>query len=79
MLTYDPETDESFVFDVRRDEYKRQYAIHDYGDAYFVDQLIHQMGYDKVFDEISYKKQRYLICNDCYHVISNDVNCYDNT
>ena len=54
MLTYDPETDESFVFDVRRDEYKRQYAIHDYGDAYFVDQLIHQMGYDKIFDCLLY-------------------------
>ena len=57
MLTYDPETDESFVFDVRRDEYKRQYAILDYGDAYFANQLIHQMGYDKVFDEISYKNK----------------------
>ena len=49
MFTYDPEmgefseTDKSFIFDVRPDEYKRQYAIYDYGDAYFVDQLIHQI------------------------------------
>ena len=56
MFTYDPEmgefseTDKSFIFNVRPDEYKRQYAIYDYGDAYFVDQLIHQIWYDKVID-----------------------------
>ena len=85
MFTYDPETgkfgeaDESFVFDVCRDEYKRQYAIHDYGDAYFVDQLIHQMGYDKVFDEISYKNKDTLYVMVAYYVISNVANCHVNT
>ena len=85
MFTYNPETgkfgeaDESFVFDVRRDECKRQRRILDYGDAYFVDQLIHQMGYDKAINKISYKNKDTLYAMVAYYVISNAANCHANT
>ena len=85
MFTYDPETgefgeaDESYVSDVQPDKRKRQRTILDYGDAYFVDQLIHQMGYDKVIDEISYKNKETLYAMVAYYVISNAANCHANT
>ena len=85
MFTYDPETgefgeaDESYVSDVQPDKRKRQRTILDYGDAYFVDQLIHQMGYDKVIDEISYKNKDTLYAMVAYYVISIAANCHANT
>ena len=85
MFTYYPETgefgeaDESYVSDVQPDKRKRQRTILDYGDAYFVDQLIHQMGYDKVIDEISYKNKDTLYAMVAYYVISNAANCHANT
>jgi hypothetical protein len=85
MFTYYPETgefgeaDESYVSDVQPDKRKRQRTILDYGDAYFANQLIHQMGYDKVIDEISYKNKDTLYAMIAYYVISNAVNCHANT
>ena len=85
MFTYDPETgefgeaDESYVSDVQPDKRKRQRTILDYGDAYFVDQLIHQMGYDKVIDEMNYKNKDTLYAMVVYYVIFNAANCHANT
>ena len=85
MFTYDPETgefgeaDESYVSDVQPDKRKRQRTILDYGDAYFANQLIHQMGYYKVIDEISYKNKDTLYAMVGYYVISNAANCHANT
>lgn len=85
VFTYDPETgefgeaDESYVSDAQPDKRKRQRTILDYGDAYFANQLIHQMGYDKVIDEISYKNKDTLYAMVAYYVISNAANCHANT
>lgn len=85
MFTYDPETgefdeaDESYVSDVQPDKRKRQRTILDYGDAYLANQLIHQMGYDQVIDEISYKNKDTLYAMVACYVISNAANCHANT
>lgn len=85
MFTFDPETgeygkaDESYVSDVRPDHRKRKQTILDYGDAYFVDTLIHQMSYDKVIDQLKYKNKDTLYAMIAYYVINNTANKYAST
>ena len=85
MFTYDPETgeygkaDESYISDVRPDNRKRKQTILDYGDAYFIDSLIHQMGYDQVIDKIGYKNKDTLYAMIAFYVLTNSANCYAST
>ena len=57
-----------------KNDYKRSPTILDFGDVYFVDAIIHQMGYDKVIDQINYDHKDTLYAMIAYYMLCNSSN-----
>lgn len=80
IYTYDPVTntygaaEETYVSHPVRDKRKKVKLILDFGDAFFVDQLIHQTGYDKVLENIPYKNKDTLYSMVQYYILCSSAN-----
>ncbi len=80
LYTFDPDTgiygpaDETYVSMPTRDKRKKVKLILDFGDAFFVDSLIHEIGYDKVLSSIPYRNKDTLYAMVQYYVLCSSAN-----
>lgn len=77
IFSFDPETgvfgkaDETYVSDLKSDGRKKQKILLDFGDSFFLDALLKNIGYDTVLNSLPYRNkdtlramvQYYLLCN----------------
>jgi len=80
IFTYDPFTgsfgpaDESYVSDLPDGQRKRQKVCLDFGDSYFLHELLQSIGYDKVIDAFPYKNKDTLYAMIQYYVLHDKAN-----
>lgn len=85
IYTYDPETgvygkaDESYSSQLDTDKRVREKILLDFGDAFFVDELIHKSGYDKVIESIPYRNKDSLYGLAMYYILCNSANSHAKT
>lgn len=85
IFTYDPDTgtygkaDEKYSSELKSDKRRKEKLLLDFGDVYFLDQLIKQMGYDKVLDAIGYGNPDTLKAMAMYYIISEKANVHAQT
>lgn len=82
LFTFDAEAgmygdaDPKYLGCPERDQGRKPILVLDFGDAYFVDALLHQMHYDKVLDAIPYKNKDALWAMVQYYILSNNANSH---
>ena len=54
----------------------REHCIVDFGDAFFLHQLIHGIGYNKVIDAIEFQNKDSLYAAIEYYMLENSADCY---
>lgn len=80
IFTYDPVTntfgqaDETYVFDTSDDRRKRSKVCLDFGDSYFVHELIRSCGYDSVINSLPYKNKDTLNAMIQYYILQDKAN-----
>lgn len=85
MFTYDETTDtygtagEKYSSELKRDRRKKEKLLLDFGDVFFLDQLLKKMGYDKVLESIGYGNSDTLKAMVMYYVISEKANVHAQT
>lgn len=85
IYTYDPElnvygkADESYSSQLDTDKRKRDKVLLDFGDAFFVDELVHNSGYDSVIDSIPYKNKDSLYAMVMYYILCDSANSHAKT
>ena len=85
IFTYDPitntygEADESYISELKTDRRKKEKLLLDFGDVYFLDQLIKDIQYDRVLDAIGYGNPDTLKAMVMYYIISDAANCHAKT
>ena len=85
IYTYDPETgifgtaSETYVSELKADGRKKPKVYLDFGDAYFVNSLIYQCGYDKVLESIPYRNKDTLFAMVLYYILCNSSNSHAHT
>lgn len=85
IFTFDPETgeygeaDEKYVSNDNMDRRKREPDSLKFGDAFFVNELIHQIGYDKVIEDIQYNNKDTLYAMITYYVVTSHANIHAQT
>lgn len=66
--------DPSFTGTLQNDQRKKPKLILDFGDSFFINELIHQMNYDKVLNSIGYKNKDTLYSMVMFYVLT-DISC----
>ena len=61
------------------DRRKREPDSLKFGDAFFVNELIHQIGYDKVIEDIQYNNKDTLYAMITYYVVTSHANIHAQT
>lgn len=85
VFTYDPDTgtfgeaDASYQGLLKKDRRRREKLILDFGDTYFLDQLIRQMHYDEVLEKLGYGNPDTLHSMVAYYVLSEQSNMHAHT
>lgn len=80
IFTYDPDTgvfgsaDESYISDLKDDGRKKQRLILDFGDAFFLDSLLCQSGYNTVLESIKYGNRDTLFSMALYYILCHTAN-----
>ena len=80
LFTYDPaanvfdQTDETYVPDIPDDQRKRPRVCLDFGDSYFVHEMVRSCGYDKVISSLPYKNKDTLNAMIQYYVLKDKAN-----
>ena len=85
IFTYDPITDEYgkadeiYSTELKKDRRRKEKLLVDFGDAFFLDQVIKDMQYDTVLDAIGYGNPDTLKAMVMYYIISDAANCHAQT
>lgn len=85
IFTYDPITDsygkadEKYSSELKTDKRKREKMLLDFGDVYFLDQLLKQLEYDKVLDAVGYGNPDTLKAMVMYYIVSEKANVHAKT
>ena len=85
IYTYDPDTgvfgtaDETYVSDLKVDGRKKPKVYLDFGDAFFVNSVIYQCGYNKVLESIPYRNKDTLFAMVLYYILCNSSNSHART
>ena len=85
IFTYDPLTDEygkadeSYSSELKTDRRKKEKYLLDFGDVFFLDQLIKDIQYDKVLDAVGYGNADTLRAMLMYYIVSSAANCHAQT
>lgn len=80
IFTYDPETnvfgqaDEAYVTDIPDDQRKRPKICLDFGDSYFVHELLRSCGYDSVINSLPYRNKDTLNAMVQYYILLDKAN-----
>lgn len=80
IFTYDPasnvfaKADETYVSDIPGDQRKRPKVCLDFGDAYFVHELIRSCGYDSVISSLPYRNKDTLNAMIQYYILQDKAN-----
>ena len=80
LFTYDVETntflpaDETYVSSLPDDQRKRPRVCLNFGDAYFVHELIRQVGYNQVLDSLPYRNKDTLYAMVLYYILRDKAN-----
>lgn len=80
VFTYDPienvfgNADETYVSDISEDQRKRPRICLDFGDSYFVHELICSCGYDKVISSLPYRNKDTLNAMIQYYMLRDKAN-----
>ena len=80
FFTYDPDAniftpaDESYSADIPGDQRKRQKICLDFGDSYFVYELVRSCGYDSVIRSLPYKNKDTLNAMVQYYILRDKAN-----
>ena len=80
IFTYDPvgnvfgKADETYVSDIPEDQRKRPKICLDFGDSYFVHELIHSCGYDEVISSLPYRNKDTLNAMIQYYILRDKAN-----
>lgn len=80
LFTYNVETDsylpadERYVSSLPDDQRKRPRICLDFGDAYFVHELLHSCGYNQVIDSFSYRNKDTLYAMIQYYILCDKAN-----
>lgn len=80
IYSYNPDTGifsdapETYTSEVRTDMRVKQRSVLDFGDAFFIDQIIDKMNYRPVIDTIPYKNRDTLYAMISYYVLSTKAN-----
>ena len=82
LFTYDPDTGEigiaadSYNTNLERDKRKKEQLLLDFGDAYFVNELIRSIEYDKVIKAVGYKNNDTFMAMLLYYIVSESANVH---
>ncbi|MBR2760883.1 MAG: transposase [Solobacterium sp.] len=85
IFTYDPITDEYgkadeiYSTELKKDRRRKEKLLVDFGDAFFLHQVIKDMQYDTVLDAIGYGNPDTLKAMVMYYIISDAANCHAQT
>ena len=85
IFTFDPDTgeygkaDESYTSDLQTDHRRKEHSVVDFGDSFFIDSLLHQIGYDKVLDTIPYRNKDTLYAMIQYYILTYSANNHART
>ncbi len=85
FFTYDPVTgvfgvaDETFTSDRVKDQRKRERILLDFGDSFFLNEVIKQMKYDSVIESIPYRNTDTIYALLAYYVLQDKANCHAKT
>lgn len=85
FFTYDPETgtfgtaDERFTSDRKPDKRRRERILLDFGDSFFLNEIIHKMKYDTVIGSIPYRNHDTIYALLAYYVLQDKANCHAQT
>lgn len=85
VFTYDENTDtygkadDSYSSVLKTDKRRREKLLLDFGDIYFLDQLIKQIGYDKVLEAVGYGNPDTLKAMAMYYIVSSSSNVHAQT
>lgn len=85
IFTYDPETgtygkaDEKYSSELKQDRRKKQNLLLDFGDVYFLDRLLKELGYDKVIDSVGYRNRDTFYAMIMYYLVSDRANVHAQT
>lgn len=80
VFTYDPienifgKADEAYVSDISEDQRKRPRICLDFGDSYFVHELVRSCGYDKVISSLPYRNKDTLNAMIQYYMLRDKAN-----
>lgn len=79
-FTFDPDTgtygtaDETFSSELKEDGRKKNRILLDFGDSFFVDELLKKMKYNEVLNSISYRNRDTLLAMIHYYTLCNEAN-----
>lgn len=82
IFTYDPvanvfgQADETYVTDIPDDQRKRPKICLDFGDSYFVYELLQSCGYDSVINSLPYRNKDTLNAMIQYYILQDKANDY---
>ena len=85
LFRYDPlnstylPAPESFSSELTDDGRKKKKRMLDFGDTYFVSQLLKKIHYDEVIDAIPYKDKDTIYSMVCYYTLNSAANCHAQT
>ena len=85
MFRYDPlkaaflPVPESFSSEWKDDGRKKKKRMLDFGDTYFVSELLKKIHYDEVIDTISYPNKDMIYSMICYYTLNSSANCHAQT
>ena len=85
FFTYDPVTgvygpaDERLTSDRIKDQRKRERILLDFGDSFFLSEVIKQMKYDSVIESIPYRNTDTIYALLAYYVLQDKANCHAQT
>ena len=85
FFTYDPATgtyglaDERLTSDRIKDQRKRERILLDFGDSFFLSEVIKQMKYDTVIESIPYRNTDTIYALLTYYVLQDKANCHAQT
>ena len=84
-FSYDPDTglfgkaDEQYSSDLKSDGRKKIKSVLDFGDSFFIDQLIKDIHYDEVINQLSYRNKDTLKAMIQFYILSEATNSHAGT
>ncbi|MBQ8093961.1 MAG: transposase [Clostridia bacterium] len=70
---------ESFSSELKDDGRKKKKQLLDFGDTYFVSELLKKIHYDEVIDAIPYNNKDTIYSMICYYTLNSSANCHAQT